>query len=99
MVKLPDQFIATKYPGYFFNIEDEKLYSMKIDGILKPLKYRSANYFNNWGSVRVKLESGETVYATGGYQISVKGMRRFYPIERLKDLKNVDAVIPVKETV
>lgn len=96
-VSFKPEFIATKYPGYFFNIEDNKLYSMKIDGVLKPLKYREANYWNNWGSCRIKLHDGSEVYATGGYQISFRGMRRFYAIEKLKDLKHEQSVVPVKE--
>ena len=93
----PD-FIATMYPGYFFNVEDNKLYSLKIDGVLKPLKYYKANYWNKMDVHPVKLSDGSRVYSKGGYVVSVEGRRRVYPIEKLKDLKHEQSVIPVKET-
>lgn len=89
MVKLEPQFVATKYPGYFFNTTDHKLYSMKIDGILKPLKFHKPNHFNNLVYWRHHTE--------GGYQVSVKGRKRWLLIEELKAIKEHDATIPVKE--
>lgn len=86
MVKLPDEFVATKYPGYFFNRDDEQLYSLKVDGILKPLKYHVPNRFNHIGR-----------FSDGGFYVSVKGLRKFYPIEKLRELKPEDSTIPVKE--
>lgn len=35
MVTLPKDFVATKYPGYFWNVVDKKLYSLKVTGELK----------------------------------------------------------------
>ena len=96
-VTLPDEFIATKFPGYFFNVGDEKLYSIKIDGILKPLAYQQPNQFNHMWRHPVKLRDGSEVNATGGYYVSVKGRRKFYAIEKLKELEYVSSVIPVKE--
>ena len=99
MITFKPEFIATKYPGYFFNVKDEQLYSMKVDGILKPLKYYRPNRFNYIGLRPVKLNDGEKVYSKGGYYVSVKGRRRFYAIEQLKDIKPEPHVIPVKEVV
>ena len=66
MVKFEPQFVATKFPGYFFNIQDHQLYSMKVDGILKPLKFHKPNHFNHlW-----RYKDTE-----GGYQVSVKGQK------------------------
>ena len=96
-VTFKPEFIATKYPGYFFNISDEKLYSMKIDGVLKPLKFYKPNQFNHLWRHMLTLADGSKVTTEGGYYCSVKGMRRFYPIERLKELKPEPHVIPVKE--
>ena len=39
MVTLPDNFTMTKYPGYFWNVLDKKLYSIKVTGELKPLVF------------------------------------------------------------
>jgi len=87
MVTLPADFVATRYPGYFFNIKDDKLYSMKIDGVLKPLSFQTANRFNHM--YRYSPE--------GGYQVSVKGIKRIYPLSDLRKLKDHDATVPVKE--
>ena len=86
MVTLEPQFIETKFPGYFFNSEDGKLYSLKVDGILKPLRFYTPNRFNHmwrYGS-------------EGGYYVSVNGHRRFYPIEKLNELTQHNATIPVE---
>jgi hypothetical protein len=88
MVTLEPQFVATKYPGYFFNTQDHKLYSMKVDGVLKPLKFHRPNHFNHlW-------RYNDT---NGGYQVSVKGRKRWLLIEELEAIKPHDATIPVRE--
>lgn len=97
MVTLPAPFVATKYPGYFFNTEDEKLYSIKIDGVLKQLKYHYANRWNHIGTWPTKLKDGSSVYSKGGYVVSVKGCNRVLTIEYLKDIEPHDSTIPVKE--
>lgn len=99
MITLPKEFVATKYPGYFFNRDDQKLYSLKISGILKELKYRYPNRWNYIGQYPTKLADGTKIYSKGGYQVSVKGQTRFYAIEQLKEIKEHDATIPVKEKV
>ena len=94
-VTFSDEFIATKFPGYFFNIKDELLYSMKISGVLKPLKFYTPNRFNHMWRHSIKLKDGSKVTTKGGYYVSFHGTRKFYPIERLKELEHVDSVIPV----
>ena len=93
------EFIATMYPGYFFNTEDEKLYSMKIDGVLKPLKFYKPNPWNHLFRHPLTLKTGEKVYTKGGYYVSFRGRRKFYAIEHLKELAVEPHVIPVKEAV
>ena len=85
MVTLPIEFVATKYPGYFWNTETQTLFSLKIDGVLKELKMVYPNHFN---MIRMP-----------GYRVSVKGRRRHLSIGYLKDLKfqTVYEIIPVKE--
>lgn len=80
MVTLPKEFAATRYPGYFWNIKDEKLYSVKVTGMLKPLAKQYSNQFNHF---RV------------GYQISVAGQKRFMELSYLKSLKPKTTVYPV----
>lgn len=82
MVHLPRNFTATKYPGYFWNMIEERLYSIKIDGILKPLKISNPNYFN-------KIQEP-------CYRVSVRGKRRCLMLSYLKKLVCQDTEIPVK---
>ena len=97
MITFPKPYVATKYPGYFFNKEDNQLYSLKIDGVLKPIKYYKADWFNNFNLYPIKLKDGTRVYSEGGYRVSVKGRRKFYPIELLKEIEEHDATMPVQE--
>ena len=80
MVTLPLPFVATKIPGYFLNIDTMKLYSIKIDGMLKELKHRNANKWN---------------YYRSGYEVSHKGRRRRLTDDYLKTIKPHDSVIDV----
>ncbi len=82
MITFPPEFTAIKYPGYFWNTSDEKLYSIKVTGILRPLKFQSANRYNQ---------------GVAGYQVSAKGRKRHIPYETLLKLTKVkDSVIPVQ---
>jgi len=99
MITLPKEFVATKFPGYFFNRNDQKLYSLKISGVLKPLKYYTPNRWNHIGRFPSKLKDGTKVYSNGGYRVSVEGRLKFYAIEQLKEIEEHDATIPVKEKV
>lgn len=74
MVVLPPEFVATRYPGYFWNTSDKKLYSIKVTGELRPLKYSKGGTFY-----------GHTVMP--GYHISHNGMRRTLPLNYLMPLK------------
>ena len=47
MIKFNSKFIALSYPGYFWNTEDEKLYSIKIEGILTPLAEQEISYYQS----------------------------------------------------
>ena len=92
MVTLPKQFVATRHPGYFFNKDDEHLYSLKMDGVLKPLKFHKPDYFN-------KLNHHPRRLTEGGWRVSVKGQRRWLLLEELKAIVPSNTTIPVKEVV
>ena len=48
MVTLPKDFVAIKFPGYFWNIKEQRLYSMKVTGVLRPLAGPyTPNHFNH----------------------------------------------------
>ena len=80
MVTLPKEFVATKYPGYFWNIQNEQLYSVKVTGTLKPLAKQLPNQFNHF---------------VAGYKISVRGNKRTLALDYLKTLKPKTTVYPI----
>ena len=82
MVKLPTDFVANKYPGYFWNLYDQKLYSIKVSGILRPLYLHEGNYFNG---------------GFPHYRISVDGQPKCLYVDNLKKLKPANSVIPVAQ--
>jgi hypothetical protein len=82
MVTFPDNFVATKYPGYFWHIPTQALYSIKVDGVLTPLKITGPNHWNNWYEP--------------GYRISVKGVRKVLWWSELQKLSKADSIIPVR---
>jgi hypothetical protein len=83
MVTLPEEFVQTKYPGYFWNLTDKRLYSLKVTGELKPMAYSKGGYFY-----------GRDI--PPGYKISVNGHRRLFTLEYLTTLTQTGGVIPVK---
>ncbi len=76
MVVMPPEFVATRYPGYFWNTTEKKLYSIKVTGELKPMAFHKGGFF--YGN---RVEPG--------YQISVKGQKRTLTLEYLKTLAPV----------
>lgn len=79
MVTLPKDFVATRYPGYFWNVVEKKLYSIKVTGELRPMKFQKGG---NFGWVRVEP----------GYQVSVKGQKRRYTLAYLTSLKATTSI-------
>ena len=73
MVTLPKDFVATKYPGYFWNVVEKKLYSLKVTGELRALTF----YRGGWFYGRM-IEPG--------YSISVNGLRKRYTMTYLNTL-------------
>jgi hypothetical protein len=82
MVTLPKEFVATKFPGYFWNTSEKKLYSVKVSGYLHPLRYTRASPFT---------------HGVEGYRVSVSGERRWLTLAYLNKLRpNEDTVYPVQ---
>ena len=84
VVTLPKEFVATKYPGYFWNIKDEKLYSIKVTGMLRPLAFQKPNRYNHY------IE---------GYKVSVNGQKRVLFLDYLKKLTPKRQQIPIYDAV
>ena len=80
MVVLPKDFVETKYPGYFFNVVDENLYSVKVTGTLKPLAKSRPNQFNHFRT---------------GWGVSVRGNHRWLDLEELRRIKPKPTIYPV----
>ena len=80
MVTLPKEFIATKFHGYFWNINEGKLYSVKVTGALRPLVRSKPSRWNHYRD---------------GYSVSVDGNKRFLGIDYLNTLKPKNSVFPV----
>lgn len=80
-VSLHPRFVAIKYPGYFWDTENKKLYSIKVEGVLKPLTLVNPNKHNRLSSP--------------AYRISYKNSPRYVFLDRLMSLKPKDRVIDV----
>lgn len=83
MVTLPKEFVATRYPGYFWNVAEKRLYSIKVTGELRPMA----------------LQRGGTFYGhvvEPGYQISVGGFKRRYTMKYLTSLKLTNQIQEIK---
>jgi len=82
MVTLPKDFVATKYDGYFWHLKEQKLYSIKVGGILRPL---------------VKPRPSKYNYGQDVYQVSNLGKSRFLFMDELVQLKAKDSIIKVEK--
>lgn len=76
MIVLPSEFVMTRYPGYFWNIIEKKLYSIKVTGELRPMTFDKGGRFYGRDIVP-------------GYRISVNGQKRKLTMEYLGTLKPV----------
>lgn len=83
MVTLPPQFVATMYPGYFWNLETKTLFSIKVAGELRELKLLKKGW-TPWG-----------VYNEDCYQVSVQGENRYLAVSYLNTLQPGDSVIGI----
>lgn len=81
MIKFPDEFVATQYPGYFWNVNNRRLYTIKVSGVLQPLRQYSANRWQN--------QPGEH------YRISHQGKRQILLVANLARLRIQDQTVPV----
>ena len=80
VVQLPLGYCPTKYPGYFWNAYEQKMYSLK-SGVLKEIKRRKWHGNRQYGP-------------TDGYNVSHLGKRRHLPHEDMLKLVPMRAVIP-----
>lgn len=93
MVTLPKRFVAVKYPGYFWDMQDKVLYSIKISGVLKPLKH-TKTFFTTSRRGHLQPLEDKVHGVQGGYQVSYKGRSRKLTDAYLHSLTYTDSVIP-----
>lgn len=88
MIKFPDDFVALKrYPGYFWSTTEQRLYSMKVSGILRPLSTQKAyGYVVN----KLGLYPGERYWS-----ISKNGRSSFLTESRINRIVEKDHQIPI----
>lgn len=80
MIQFPPSFVQLdRYPGYYWNVQEQKLYSAK-SGVLKPLHFMKA--FNGYSKFLRR-----NVDFKAGYHISVNGVKIKLNLEDLRLLK------------
>lgn len=91
MIQFPNTLTPTKYPGYYWCVRQEKLYSIKVEGVLNELKRRPAlpHGYGNYALARSRMVN------EAHYQVSVKGHRRYLFVKDLKELKLEPQVLPL----
>jgi hypothetical protein len=76
MITLPSELKAIRgFPGYFFRESDKRVFSIKIGGVLKPLKHKTSpplawNRFQGFS----------------GWELSKDGIRRNFSDEAITKL-------------
>jgi hypothetical protein len=81
MITLPNNFVAIRYPGYFWHVVERKLYSIK-SGTLRRLKLVGPNRWNKYHS---------------GYQVSHNGAHQWLRYKYLENLTLKNSVIPIED--
>ncbi len=86
MIKFPTQFVAIRdFPGYFWNTDENCLYSLKIGGVLRPLLLTAPNTYND--------------YPEPAYRISMKGRRKVLFPSRINNELDYDYTMPIAEKI
>lgn len=93
-VNFPHQdFIAIpKYPGYYWDFRKEKLFSIKVVGILKELKLKTVNSYQN-----NKVPSLRGMLGREYYELSKNNRVYRIFVSDIRELANTDYIIPQKE--
>ncbi len=89
MITLPKQLTATKYPGYFWDTEEHKLYSIKVGGVLKHLKVINFGKLQHFVYGAWRMDCDKWLY-----RVSVEGHSRYLTDRYLLSLTLEDSEIP-----
>ena len=78
MIYFDPAFIKTGYPGYLWNVVEKKLYTLKVNGVLRPMTFHKGGFPYGNGKLTIP-----------GYQISDKGVRKTLTLNYLLSLKQI----------
>jgi hypothetical protein len=78
------------YPGYFWDVESHKMYSLKVGGVLRELKVNYVNHYMRNYNRFSKYRHGEKFYS-----LSKEGRSRAMMVRNLKKLELVHYDMPV----
>lgn len=83
MVTFPPEYVATRLSGYFWNTRTQRLYSIKVSGVLRELKVTKPNKWNE--------------LSEPAYRVSDRGRRTYLFVpELIKIPANQNSTIPVE---
>lgn len=89
MNTLPSELIAVpKFHGYFWNPTEQKLYSIKVGGVLRPMTFNPSVYLRQHG---LQLEAG--------YSVSRNGKKIRLTLEHLRSLLPHDYKVPYQHEI
>lgn len=71
MITFPPEFVATRFPGYFWNTKTRTLFTLKVTGVLREMRRPRPSIYNHYKN---------------GYPISVNGTRRWLLLSDLMNL-------------
>lgn len=79
------------YPGYFWDVESHKIYSLKVGGVLRELKRKRVHpAMFNYGNWHGRIAPGDLYYS-----LSKNGRSRVMLVKDLKRLELVHYDMPV----
>ena len=78
------------HPGYFWDVKEHKLYSIKVGGVLRELKMKRVGPWMTRYSRFSKYHHGDKYYS-----LSKEGRQIVMLVRNLKELKLVDYDMPV----
>jgi hypothetical protein len=94
-IQFPEGFVALKkLPGYFFNTQSKQLFSLKVTGVLRPLKRQIAS--SKTVGAMAKHGLRDVAIGEGYYNISHKGKKKTLLERRISAKLDFNHVIPLQ---
>lgn len=92
MIQLPNTLTPVRYPGYYWCVKEHKLYSIKVQGVLRELKRRSPVKYGakGWRPSRFSRIGQEAHYV-----VSFKSRDKYLFVKDLRKLTLEPQVLPL----